>query len=104
MLPTGATAFGANLQMSLKIVKCQSFQHISLLGFLKFLLYLMPLVHQCLNYNGTKYSKKFEKSQKRDQFEWVTIFRDVCKFASNSVSPIGSTFQTIHNFNVKQPK
>ena len=28
---------------------CKSFQHISLIGFLKFLLYLMPLVHQCLN-------------------------------------------------------
>ena len=41
---------------------CQSFQHVSLLGFLKFLLYLMPLVHQCLN-QCTKYSKKFERSQ-----------------------------------------
>ena len=30
-------------------LNCQSFKHIFILGFFKFLLYLLPLVHQCLN-------------------------------------------------------
>ena len=45
--PNGRNSIGGRLADVTQ--NCQSFQHISFLGFLKFLLNLMPLVHQCLN-------------------------------------------------------
>ena len=64
--PNGRNSIGGKLADVTQ--NCQSFQRISLLEVLKFFAVFIALRSSIFN-NGIKYSKKFEKSQKRDQFE-----------------------------------